>query len=69
MFPADIDSDKPISGAQTQTLRGRKHIYKNILVSDCGWEEYYIQVRVTRDVNIFLKQISDQKRNIGSVQE
>jgi len=29
------------------TLRGQKHVYKNIMGSDSGTDEHYIQVRVT----------------------
>jgi hypothetical protein len=42
---APKDEIKP--GAQHQTLRPQKHIYKNIMVSDSGLKERYIQVCTT----------------------
>jgi hypothetical protein len=37
----------PQSRAQHGTFRGRKHVYKNIIGSDSGLDEHYIQVRAT----------------------
>jgi hypothetical protein len=41
-------------GAQHQTLRGRKHVYKNIVGSDSGPDEMHIQVRATYAIRIVM---------------
>ncbi|MFA6371038.1 MAG: hypothetical protein WCW68_00285 [Methanothrix sp.] len=49
-----IEKSQPIApkyeikpGAQHRTLRGRKHVYKNIMGSDSGLIRQHIQVRAT----------------------
>jgi hypothetical protein len=51
----DTEKSQPIapkeeikSGAQHQTLRGRKHIYKIMLPSYTGMDELLFQVHTTR---------------------
>jgi hypothetical protein len=50
----DTEKSQPIApkyeikpGAQHQTLRGRKHVYKNIMGLDSGREKQCIQVCAT----------------------